>query len=194
MNRSEMRQTLIDSTICVIAESGFDKATTKLIATKAQLNEAYIYRCFLDKEDLFTKVFDHLDDELATKITQFMSVMHSENLDFEIRCRLYFSAIWSFLLGDKEKCLAFVRYYYSPYFEKYSIENHKNRYEVIVEKFKGTFKDEADVWMILNHILDVMLSFAVKVHNGQMPSEDNYSEHVFRVIYRSVEQYFCKTE
>lgn len=194
MSRNEMRQTLIDSTICVIAESGFDKATTKLIATKAQLNEAYIYRCFLDKEDLFTKVFDHLDDELATKITQFMSVMYAENLDFEIRCRLYFSAIWSFLLGDKEKCLAFVRYYYSPYFEKFSIENHKKRYEAIVEKFKGTFKDEADVWMILNHILNVMLDFAVKVHNGQMSGEDNYSEHVFRVIFRSIEQYFSKTE
>jgi len=28
------------------------------------------------------------------------------------------------------------------------------------------------------------------VHNGQMPNEDNDSEHVFRVIYRSIEQYF----
>ena len=36
--------------------------------------------------------------------------------------------------------------------------------------------------------------FAVKVHNGQMPSEDNYSEHVFLVIYRSVEQYFRKSK
>lgn len=64
----------------------------------------------------------------------------------------------------------------------------------IVEKFKDAFKDEADVWMILNHILNVMLDFAVKVHNGQMPSEDNYSEHVFLVIYRSVEQYFRKSK
>jgi len=48
------------------------------------------------------------------------------------------------------------------------------------------------VWMILNHILNVMLDFAVKVHNGQMPNEENYSEHVFRVIYASVKQYFRK--
>ena len=44
--------------------------------------------------------------------------------------------------------------------------------------------------MILNHILNVMLDFAIKVHNDQMSKEDNYAEHVFRVIYRSVEQYF----
>jgi len=37
-----------------------------------------------------------------------------------------------------------------------------------------------------------MLDFAVKVHNGQMPNEENYSEHVFRVIYASVKQYFRK--
>lgn len=63
-----------------------------------------------------------------------------------------------------------------------------------MEKFKEAFKDEADVWMILNHILNVMLDFAVKAHNGQMPDSDNYSEHVFLVIYRSVEQYFRKSK
>lgn len=193
MNQYELHQKLIDSAICVIAESGFDKATTKQIATKAALNEVYIYRCFADKEDLFTKTFDFLDNELLTNTIKFMSVMYAENLMFEIRCRLYFSAMWSFLLGNKEKCLAFVRYYYSPYFEKYSAETHKKRYEPAVENFKPAFKDEADVWMILNHILNVMLNFAIKVHNGQMSKEDNYSEHVFRVIYRSVEQYFRST-
>ncbi len=61
---------------------------------------------------------------------------------------------------------------------------------LLVEKFKDAFKDEADVWMILNHILNVMLDFAVKVHNDQMPNEEIYAEHVFRVIYASVKQYF----
>lgn len=44
--------------------------------------------------------------------------------------------------------------------------------------------------MILNHILNVLLDFAVKVHNKQMPEGDNYAEHVFRVIYVSIKQYF----
>ena len=64
----------------------------------------------------------------------------------------------------------------------------------LIEKISPAFKDEADVWMILNHILNVMLDFAVKVHNGQMSKEDNYTEHVFRVIYRSVDQYFKNAE
>ena len=95
-----------------------------------------------------------------------------------------------FLLGNKDKCLTFIRYYYSPYFSKYSAVDHKRRYQPLVDKFKDAFREDANVWMILNHILNVMLDFAVKVYNGQMPNEDDYVEHVFRVVYYSVQQYF----
>lgn len=187
-----MREKLIARTISVIATEGLDKTTTKAITTGTGINEAYIYRHFSDKEDLLSKAFDKLDDELVAKVMQHLPVMYMQELEYELRCRVFFEAVWKFMLANKERCLTFVRYYYSPYFTKYSAESHKRRYIPVVEKFKDAFKDEADVWMILNHILNVMLDFAVKVHNGQMPNEDNYSEHVFRVVYRSVEQYFRK--
>ena len=84
----------------------------------------------------------------------------------------------------------YVRYYYSPYFQEYSYETHEQRYASLVKEFEAAFKEEADVWMILNHILNVMLDFAVKAHSGQMPENDDYVEHVFRVVYVSVKQYF----
>lgn len=189
-----MREKLIARTITVVATEGLDKTTTKAITTGTGINEAYIYRHFSDKKDLLSKAFDKLDDELVAKVMQHLPVMYMQELEYELRCRVFFEAVWKFMLANKEHCLAFVQYYYSLYFTKYSAESHKRRYIPIVEKFKDAFKDEADVWMILNHILNVMLDFAVKVHNGQMPSEDNYSEHVFLVIYRSVEQYFRKTK
>ena len=194
MSPQDMREKLIARTITVIATEGLDKTTTKAITTGTGINEAYIYRHFSDKKDLLSKTFDKLDDELVAKVMQHLPVMYMQELEYELRCRVFFEAVWKFLLGNKEKCLAFVRYYYSPYFQQYSYESHKRRYAPIVEKFKDAFKDEADVWMILNHILNVMLDFAVKVHNDQMPKEDNYAEHVFRVIYQSVKQYFRKNE
>ena len=189
-----MREKLIARTISVIATEGLDKTTTKAITTGTGINEAYIYRHFSDKTDLLSKTFDKLDDELVAKVTQHLPVMYMQEVEYELRCRVFFEAVWKFMLANKEHCLAFIQYYYSPYFTKFSVEAHKKRYVSVVEKFKDAFKDEADVWMILNHILNVMLDFAVKVHNGQMPSEDNYSEHVFLVIYRSVERYFRKTK
>lgn len=194
MSPQDMREKLIARTITVIANEGLDKTTTKAITTGTGINEAYIYRHFSDKTDLLSKTFDKLDDELVAKVTQHLPVMYMQELEYELRCRVFFEAVWKFMLGSKEKCLAFIRYYYSPYFTKYSVESHRKRYVPIVEKFKDAFKDEADVWMILNHILNVMLDFAVKVYNGEMPDSDNYSEHVFLVIYRSVEQYFRKSK
>ncbi len=194
MKQDELRQKLIDGAIHVIANDGLDKATTKHIGRAAMMNEVYIYRYFEDKEDLFAKTFDYLDEMLCEKIMQHLAIMDIQDMTLELRCRFFFFSIWSFLLGSRDKCLAYTRYYYSPYFTKYSYTTHKHRYQPLLEKITPAFKEEADVWMILNHVLNVMLDFAVKVHNGQMPNEDNYTEHVFRVIYVSVKQYFKQAE
>lgn len=194
MTQLDVRARLINSTIHVIADEGLDRASTKQIGIAASLNEAYIYRCFDDKADMFSKTFDSLDEELLAVAMKHFEIMHIEDMDFETRCRAYFAAVWRFLLGNREKCLTFVRYYYSTYFAGRSARGHENRFAPLVAKFKKAFIDEADVWMILNHILNVMLDFAVKVHNDQMSKEDNYSEHVFRVIYASVKQYFRDSE
>ena len=190
MKRDEIRHRLITGTIHIIATDGLDNVTTKKIGTETATNEAYIYRCFAGKEDMFSKVFDYLDDELASKAMECVSVMYITDIDFAQRCHIFFADIWNFLLSNSEKCLTYVRYYYSPYFKKYSYISHKNRFKPLVEKFSMAFIDEADVWMILNHILNVMLDFAVKVHNDHMPKDDDYIEHVFRVVYASVKQYF----
>lgn len=192
MKQNETRQLLLEGTIRVLAREGIDKATTKQIGLETAKNEAYIYRCFEDKEDLFAKTFDLLDEELANNMLQNVTVMEREEIPFYERCRMYFDAVWNFLLQNREKCLAHVRLYYSPYFSRYCAENHKMRFEPLVRRIRVVFKDEADVWMILNLVMNVMLDFAIKVHNGLMPVTEDYSEHVFRVVYRSIEQYFQK--
>jgi AcrR family transcriptional regulator len=190
MKTDQLRQILIDGTIRVIASEGLGKASTKQIGKATNLNEAYIYRCFNNKEDMFLKAFNSLDDELLSVTLKHMPIFSMETMDFDMRCRMYFAVIWQFLLGNKEKCLTFVRYFYTPDFVEYAAKDHELRYKPLVEQFRVAFRDEADVWMILNHILNVMLDFAVKVHNGLMHDDERYSEHVFRVIYASVKQYF----
>lgn len=190
MKQDDLRQALIDGAIHVIAQNGLDKATTKAISRATGINEVYIYRIFESKEKLFEKAFEYLDKQLVDKTLLHIDVMYMAEMDYETRCRIYFLAIWRFLVGNKDEILMYVRYYYSPYFKKHSAGEHKLRYTPVVIKFKDAFKAEADVWMILNHILNVMLDFAVMVHNDEMPKYDNYTEHVFRVIYASVKQYF----
>ncbi len=194
MKREEFRQRLIDGTIHVIAKDGLDKASAKQIEIQTGINVVYIYRCFKDKEDMFVKTFETLDEELVRKAMQHVPVMYMQDIEYETRCWAFFTFIWKFLLGNQDKCLTFIRYYYSPYFNQYSAESHKKRYKPLVEKFKDAFRDEANVWMILNYILNVMLDFAVKVFDGAVPDNDDTAEHVFRLIYASVRQYFRKAE
>lgn len=190
MKQDEIRRRLIDGTIHVIAREGLDGASTKQIGLATSINEAYIYRCFEDKEDMFAKTFASLDDELVAKAMQHVCVMYMHELEYETRCRFFFNSVWKFLLGNRDKCLAFIRYYYSPYFLRYSAEEHKKRYLPLVDKFKDAFRQESNVWMILNHILTTMLDFAVKVFDGAVPNTDKTAEHVFRLVYFSVRQYF----
>ena len=190
MSPQDMRATLIARTIQVIADEGLDKTTTKSIVSGTGINEAYIYRLFDGKEDLLSKTFDNLDNELVEQALTHLSAMYLPDFSFEERCRMYFFPMWRFLLCNREKCVAYIRYFYSPYFQRLSAESHRHRYDLLLSKFRPSFIDEADVWMILNHILDVMLCFAIRVHTGEMPADDSYGEHVFRVTYVAVKQYF----
>ena len=189
MKNGEIRQGLIDGTIRVIAKEGLEKASTKLIGTTTSINEVYIYRCFKSKEDMFSEAFAFLDDELVTKVLQHIDVMYMQEFEFLIRCKIFFNSIWRFMLGNRDKCVTYIRYYYSPYFQKFSAEKHKERFTPLLNKFKDAFHVESNVWMILNYILGTMLMFAVKVFDGAVPDDDDTSEHVFKIIYASISQY-----
>ena len=194
MKHHNVRGRLIERTIAVIAENGLDKTTTKAIVKGTDLNEAYIYSHFSDKEDLLAQAFAALDEELVTVAMLHVPVMYQTELNYELRCRLYFGAMWRFLLGNREKCLAFIRYYYSPYFGKYSAPAHRRRYRPLGEKFADAFGEKTHIWMLLHHILNMMLDFAVKVFSDELPNDDNTAEHVFRLVYHSIMPYFKKEE
>lgn len=194
MKQDEIRRKLIDGTIHVIATDGLDKATTKQIGIETSINEAYIYRCFKDKEDLFAKTFESLDDELVNKAMENITVMYMPDFEYHLRCRVFFNSIWHFLLGNRDKCVTYIRYYYSPYFFKNSAEKHNEKYIHLIEKLSEAFRAESNVWMIMNHILNTMFDFSIKVYNGVIPDNEDTEEHVFRLVYYSVKQYFRNKE
>lgn len=189
MKHYGVQTTLIDRTINVVAKEGLDKTTTKAIVGDTGINEAYIYKFFKDKDDLLATTFSALDDELCSKAMSNISVMYMPNMDFELRCQFFFSYMWQFLLGNQDKCLAFIRYYHSPYFKKYSSEEHKKRYLPLVDKFSDAFQRGSNTWIILHHILETMLGFAEKVFSGELKDDENTAKHVFAVVYSAVSLY-----
>lgn len=190
MKHSNVKEVLIDRAITVLGSAGTDKATTKAIVAGTGISEVYIYRHFVNKEDLLAKAFEKLDDELVQKAMLHIPVMYIQSMEYQSRCRFFFTAVWEFFLQNQTKCTAYIRYYFSPYFPKYSAEAHKERFTPLVSKFQDAFKEEANAWMLLNHILTTMLDFAAKVYDGQLPNDENTAEHIFRVIYHAMRPYF----
>lgn len=193
MKHTNVKEVLIDRAITVLGSAGMDKVTTKAIVADTGISEVYIYRHFTNKEDLLAKAFETLDEELAQKVAMHIHIMYIQSMEYQDRCRFFFSAVWEFLLQNQTKCAAFIRYYYSPYFSKYSAESHKDRFAPLASKFQDAFKSDANVWMLLNHILATMLDFAMKVYDGQLPNDADTTEHVFRIIYYAMRPYFKRT-
>ena len=77
MEREELRKKLIEGTIQVVAREGLGETTTKKVRLASSVNEAYIYRCFKDKEDMFAKTFAFLDEELFDIAMQYVKVMYA---------------------------------------------------------------------------------------------------------------------
>ena len=195
-NEQEIREYLIGNTIRLIAEGGFEKATTKAITYDGEpplglkMNEVYIYRLFGSKERLYGKAFERLDEDFVLSLRR---CLHDYNsLDGNVKEKMYatFLRIWNFLLRNEERCRCYVRYYYSAYFRGKSLEKHNQLFCVIVEAFSAIFRPEADVKAIVHSMLSVLLDFAIRVHNGDLEDNDENRPHVFNVIYCTMESYF----
>lgn len=190
MKHQEYRDILMARTMEVMATLGLDKTTTKAIASGTGINEGYIYRFFATKEEMMAAVFDQLDEELIEKTMESADCIRNSAMPAENRWWLMFVSVWRFLLGNPKKCRAYIRFYYSPYFQQYSAQSHDQRFEPLTEKLQDVFREEANVRMILHHVFNVMMDFAIKVFDNAVPDNEDTAEHVFRLVYISIQQYF----
>lgn len=198
-----IREILISNTIRLIAEGGFEKATTKAITysggtlSEVKLNEVYIYRLFGSKEHLYATVFESLDKEFVSAMQKCLkSLKDSEGT---VKERLYevFLMVWEFLLKNEVRCRFYIRYYYSVYFHGESLSNHNRIFAEIVSAFSPLFKEEADVKSIMHSVLTTLLDFAVRVYNGDLKNSSINTPHIFNVLYCTMMTYFkdeIKTE
>ena len=190
----EMRQKLIDSTIHVVANDGIHRATTKAISTHSGINEAYIYRFFADKDDMLKEAFSFLDEEMVSAIMRFLPIMNDSKDDFKGCGRKFFGELWKFLVGNKEKCSFFIKYYYSQHYDSYPKDERAKAYQRVVDGFSPAFKKGTNVWAVLNHILDVVFCNYVKVLRDELPADESSADMIYSFVYRSIEPYFEWTE
>ena len=188
--KNEMRCALQEAAIAIIAEYGLEQVTTKELTVRANTgNEVYIYRLFRNKNDLLVTTFETLDRELVDSISSHLHIMRDESFALDDRCFQIFCGVWRYILSNWQRCSAFMQYYYSPLFPRYSAEKHRKLYEHVLQRFGRVFKPGVDVWRMLNYILDVMLTMSIKIFRGEIENTPEFERKVFEWIFRALRPY-----
>ena len=195
-NGDAIREALIENTIHLIGNGGFEKATTKALAHSGEqlpnfkMNEVYIYRFFGSKEQLYESVFLRLDSELFYTLQDGIKLAYASEGQTKEKLYECFLTVWSFILGDEDRCRCYVRYYYSIYFKGTSLETHKKLFSGMADALAPMFKEEADVFSILHSVFTALFDFAIRVYNGELEDNEINRPHIFNVLYCMMASYF----
>ena len=193
---AEIKELLIENAIHLIAEGGFEKATTKELTHSGgnlpdfKMNEVYIYRFFKSKENLYKAAFLRLDSELFYAFKHGVEIVGGFNDCRKEKLERFFSLAWQFILGNEERCRCYVRYYYSIYFRGASLEAHRKLFAEMVDVMTPIFKEKADVSSILHSVFTALFDFAIRVYNGELEDNEENRPHIFNVLYCMMITYF----
>lgn len=184
-----LRQELLAATVETVAALGLENTTTNAICRTSGVNFAYIYRIFVDKEDLIANAFAMVDLDLLNEILRDCAILQYREIDCESRCRVLFVKCWDYLMKRPQELTFYVHYYYSSSFAKYSQVEHVKRYAGLFEKVKPAFPDTVDVDLVLHHIFNTLLGEAKRQISN--PDTDNSSAGAkcFDLIFSVVKSY-----
>ena len=184
--RSGTRTKLMDSAVCIIANEGYHRATTKNIATRAGLNEVYIYRLFGDKEDLISKAFGDADEHIAYAIEKALPLLRLRELSWEDRCRALFMRAYEQMLVNNDCARFYVRYYYSEQFRTYAMAKHSFRYEKLRSCLAEYFKPGENTEYLLRFAFEAIMDLVFRVASGDVKKTPDAAEQLFTLVYRAM--------
>ena len=196
----EIKNLLVSNAINLIAEGGFEKATTKELAyyggnlPDVKMNEVYIYRLFGSKENVYAAAFVFLDNELFDAFKSAIKTVGGFDKDIKEHLYQFFLLAWQFILKNEDRCRCYVRYYYSVYFRGESKDRHKKKFESIIAPMTEMFKEEANVPAVLHSVFTALLDFGIRVYNGELEDNDDSRRHIFNVLYCMMATYFKDSE
>lgn len=188
-HENEVRELLINNTIHLVSEGGFERATTKELAfcggslPDLKMNEVYIYRLFGSKESLYEQAFHCLDQELFRVLRAEAQDLDGFETDTREKLWRLFLAAWQYCVSNEERSRYYVQYYHSVYFKGRSREKHQKLFSVTIARLVPAFKEGADVTSILHSVFTTFFDFVVRAYNGELEDSEENREHIFNVLY-----------
>ena len=192
MKERDIAATLLESTVRVIARDGLDKASIRTISADCQVPNPYIYQHFESKDGLWVSAFSQVDLRLVAALTRILSSVHQLTPDIEVRCQMIWLRLWNLMMESKEYTQFYLQYYYSKYFERFSKVEHQERLQPVECLIRNCFVEDANVQVLLQHILDNMMNLAMKAYNGDLSNDADAKPHLYRLTIAPIAPYLNK--
>ncbi len=166
----DKRSALISGAIRAVAKDGLENTTTRSIGKETNVNDAYIYRFYNDKEDLLRTAFL----EKSRKVLEVLmltiqdSLQNNEELLFA-----GFQRAWEYLTQNPDTFRFGVFYYHSSGFNRYAAEEYRDYIRAVIYRLRKHMSICAESEAIIQHLIDTLFIFAVKVADGILPNDQS---------------------
>lgn len=179
---------LLQSTVRAVAKHGMKDVSTRSISSDAGLNDAYIYRCFRDKDDMLAQAYLMENEKFMRHVMQQIDQIRKQAAAFPLveRCRLVFHAAWRYLIDTPDVCRFFMYYYRSPDFKKYAQKEYQAQMNVLSEKILNLFDSLADAEHCLYALFVLLNSFSLHVVNEELPDNSETESRVFNMVFSAI--------
>lgn len=179
---SEQKKALMNATVKAVVEKGFENATARTIGALSGVKEVYIYHYFKSKDDLIKQTFDYADCAFLDFILDNFGLMEDNSFDYRTRCEHLFYKCWEYIFEHTDLVVFYVRYYFSSAFLKNSYDEHIARFSVLYEKMRPACHPDADVKLVLHHLLDTLMGQAINqiTHPGNF---EQVADNTFWLLY-----------
>ncbi|NOY12322.1 MAG: TetR/AcrR family transcriptional regulator [Deltaproteobacteria bacterium] len=176
--KAETRKAIIDSSIQLFTEKGFEKTSIEDIAKQAGIGKATVYTYFATKDDIFlTFCSEELEDAFATLQTP-------RKEDDRVLDQLvdFFMLKFKFVTKNSEFGRQLLREMLFPKKVNNKVKEHNQRYFDILEKLfksaqdRGELPPAQDLFLLSVHFFSLYLGVLVGWYGGYVASLEEAEE------------------
>lgn len=168
LNNEQIRTTLVNAAILSVSRVGLENATTRVIGEFAEMNATYIYRYFIDKEDLLRRAYVQENTAYIGKILEKLENIKKSKETLSTKAATLWSYCVNYLLDRPDTC-RFLRYYYnSPNLKNYVFEEHTHLFLKLKESVKPLCPDDERAELFIYYLLDSVFCLCMRALNEEL--------------------------
>lgn len=173
-------EALLNAVKVAVQKGGITGISTRLVGDLANVNDAYIYHYFKNKDELILKAYMRENGAIFNILLKAFDKAHKGKYTFDEKGHKIFMATWEEILSDPARLNFCVSYYHSSSF-KNALDFHNEQLRELTRRLNNYFSSEQDCVFTIYCILAVLYDAAYTTLTGRAKNTPEYAERIFNV-------------